>query len=326
VVKREEKSKHRRISGNLSTLAALFFFSLSSLASAADSQTAFTLDQLKCIELNMASRLGKSYAQVGYAHLPEHVSMSFGNKTPEALFRVFEYLWRDGKTDFLSQSKIIEKIADRKPLNQADKDGLKLIRARFKELRFAFIAFDENHEPPKTLNRLTVAMGDLQDELALKPGRVPKKAAKLAKALLEKWKPKSLDRVETEISRFRPTSKARFYSWIGSQLDQLEKLVNSADLDEEHFHQARKIMACQNAVFFELNAIEQAPELEAELNYLSDWTGKVGDLHDEMVARKLRKEKMPAHIAFSPKLRQQAAEYIAAMRAFLKTVSPSPSN
>ncbi|MDR3606039.1 MAG: hypothetical protein P4M08_01515 [Oligoflexia bacterium] len=273
-------------------------------------------DRDACILAKFRDKLIQSYDKDENAKLPAQVRVDFGNETPESLFKYFLKIWKNGTADFLAQKKLLQKIAQDEAPTKEELASFKLARARFKQLRFAFASFDKTHEYPEHLDEFTTSMGKIQDALS---NHSPDTAAKLAGRILPKWNAEGLRKIEKETGQFDPSSKKSFYRWIGNELNDLEGLLNRPTLSSKGIHDARKILARQNAVFFILDAVDSTPETAATLNYLSTWNAQLGDFHDDLVRRVTRGEldEKKDPIVFPPGLKAQALEYIEKMRAFL---------
>ncbi len=308
MVKRNERQKDGRISRN--PLFLVFFLGLFALPAHASTPNACVYDKLK-------ARLGKTYDEDDLAQLPARISIHFGEENPESLFKIFLKIWQEGEGDFLAEKAMLKKIAKRQPPSREEIASLKFTRARFKQLRFAFSSFDKKHEYPPVLDQFTVAMGKIQDALAADASDT---AAKLAKEILKKWDQSSLRKIEAEVDHFKPASKKSFYRWIAAQLDELESLLDKKTLSPRELHEARKVLARQNAVFFVLDAAVPTPETNATLNYLSAWNAKVGDFHDDLITQELNGtlDEKNAEVVFPKALKMSASDYIQKMRAFLK--------
>jgi hypothetical protein len=299
-------------------IQSLVFFAMSSIVATANSHAARVSDELYD---RMVARLCQHYAANATATLPEKISIKFDHETPESLFKVFKHIWVMGHPDFLAEKKLLHKIAKGKTLTAEELDALRLTRARFKQLRFAYGSFEKDHEYPKQLDDFTAEMGHLQD--ALSNGQ-DAEAKRIARKLFPQWNQETLDRLKVEIHAFEPSSKHSFYHWIDKELDQLDSLLDMETLTVKKVHNARKILARQNAVYFVLDARHSDPNTKAVLDYLSSMNAKFGDFHDKLVTQEKNGELAPdAQVAIPEDLKAPARVYMDKMREFLSSLSGS---
>ena len=58
----------------------------------------------------------------------------------------------------------LQTTANGRSLSAAQEHEMQLLRARLKQLRFAFVAFDKSHECPETIDDLVTVLGHFRTQ------------------------------------------------------------------------------------------------------------------------------------------------------------------
>lgn len=81
------------------------------------------------------------------AELPDAIHLDYSPEQLTQCYRICRQLWKEG-VDRAALGKIVEKIFWHRSLSPEDQLAFKDVRARFKHLRFAYVACDERHRYP----------------------------------------------------------------------------------------------------------------------------------------------------------------------------------
>ncbi len=217
------------------------------------------------------------------ATLPEPIALAFGPDRFARFFALARAAWADG-VDRPGLARIATAALRGRPLGAAEAAAFKDVRARFKQLRFAYVMFDRAHDYPVALHRITKAMGHLQD--ALRHGR-RLRAARHALVLRLLAARLPFDRMVRGFDRFRPSDPASFRTYLDGEMAAIRTALASPEITARHFHETRKIVSRLVAMFDCVDTLEPSPEHRAIVRYLSTINGLMGGMHDEMIARRL---------------------------------------
>jgi hypothetical protein len=272
--------------------------------------SSFAYAQKSCEEYfaQLEAILNKSYEAPKNPALPQEVRFGLDDRDPKELFQIFNSLWRD-TVDKKQFRKTIASIAkDGQVDEQAAKD-VKLTRAKLKQLRFAYMSFGRKHEYPKALDKLTVALGRMQDAFKFSKPEEIRDYAKEVQTLLSS---KKLDKLDQELKAFRPDDPAGLATWQKGELTKLRELILQDELPAKRFHEARKIVSRQTGIFFVLNTVHPTQDRQAAMDYLSNLAEEMGLKQDAMVEKAMTgQEKYEAETQkITPGLRNQVLNYI----------------
>ena len=217
------------------------------------------------------------------AALPGTVSLDFGPDQFARFFAVARAVWAHG-VDRRGLSRIAVAALRGRPLDAGDAAAFRDIRARFKQLRFAYLMFAQAHEYPEALHRITRVMGHLQD--ALKHGRRMRAAAR-ALHLRLLVTPGSFARIVREMDGFEPSDRASFRTYLDREMGTIRTTLARPLVSARRFHETRKVISRLVAMFDCVDTLEPSPEHRATVRYLSTINGLMGGLHDDMIARRL---------------------------------------
>lgn len=217
------------------------------------------------------------------ATLPDTVPLEFGPNQFARFFAVARAVWTHG-VDRRVLSRVAVAAIPGQPLGPGDGAAFRDIRARFKQLRFAYVMFARAHDYPPALHRITRVMGHLQD--ALKHGRRGQAAARALQLRLLAT-PGSFARIVREMDRFRPSDRASFRAYVDREMDTVRATLASPLVTARRFHETRKVVSRLVAMFDCVDTIEPSPEHRATVRYLGTINGLMGGLHDDMIARRM---------------------------------------
>ena len=213
------------------------------------------------------------------APLPRSVRLDVD---PERLiegFRLSRQLWREGfDAPAVAALAVRFRRGDARP---DDAHRFKLIRARFKHLRFAFFLYADAHRSPPLLSLVTLEMGELQDAVRVRPGAVPRRAAALRVLLAA---PVRL-LLARETNRFRPSDAAGFRRFTLAQIASLRPLLAAPAVGAHAFHAARKVVSRQVSFHDDMRVLFGDEEHRVMARWLATLNGLMGKFHDDLVAQ-----------------------------------------
>jgi len=219
------------------------------------------------------------------ATLPDAIHLYY---TPEQLtqcYRICRQLWKDG-VDRHDLTVIVEKIHRQRALSPEDQLLFKNMRAKFKHLRFAYVACDKKHRYPRMFHWLTSIMGNLQDAFKNKQDATISRTASLVRLLLA---PLPYRLVTMEIDQFHPSTTAAFQSYVRSQISFIQTHLVKKEITSKEFHEMRKVISRQVALYDNLKILYPSPCHHSISRYLSTINGLMGALHDELIVKKFEK-------------------------------------
>lgn len=245
--------------------------------------------------------------------LPADFELKFKRGESRQGFKIAEALWTGG-FDAERLREILRAGAANQTLSVQDAADFRQIRAKLKQLRFAFVSFDESHEVPSGLQRLVVSMGKFQDALKNKNGAIVGQEAEKMLKITRKSGQRSL---EDEIDGFKPASKKSFRKWVRGEAKNLEAAVAADELTPHEFHEGRKSIS-RILSAFELAAVMEPNSGASDVvGYLGTINGLMGQEHDRLIAdtlaHRIDYEKDQMHMA--PQIRDM-------IRTFLNAFEP----
>ncbi|PKO43031.1 MAG: hypothetical protein CVU30_09085 [Betaproteobacteria bacterium HGW-Betaproteobacteria-3] len=219
------------------------------------------------------------------ATLPDAIHLDY---TPEQLtqcYRICRQLWKDG-VDRKTLVGIVEKIYRQRALSAEDQLQFNHVRARFKHLRFAYVACDERHRYPRVFHWLTATMGYLQDAVRNRQNAAMGHLAIRARLFLTRL---VFNLIVNEIDRFQPSTPSAFQAYVHRQLGFLQLHLAKHKITSKEFHEMRKVISRQVALYDNLKVLYPSPCHHSISRYLSTINGLMGALHDELIAKKFEK-------------------------------------
>lgn len=219
------------------------------------------------------------------ATLPDAIHFDY---TPEQLtqcYRICRQLWKDG-VDRKTLVGIVEKIYRQRALNAEDQLLFKHVRARFKHLRFAYVACDQKHRYPRVFHWLTAAMGYLQDafknEQVAAMGRLAIRTRLLLTHIVYRL-------IIHEMDRFQPSTTAGFQTYVHQQVGFLRRHLVKEKITSKDFHEMRKVISRLVALYDNLKVLYPSADHDRISSYLSTINGLMGGMHDELIVKKLER-------------------------------------
>lgn len=216
------------------------------------------------------------------ARLPGTMDFSYSQEQLTSCYRLCRQLWKEG-VDRVALARMVDGIGWRGSLDADAQRKFKHTRARFKQLRFAYAMFDARHRYPKTLDRITVTMGGLQDAFKNRQHAATVGLAVLLRILLIPMPYRAMDR---EIDAFVPATTESFRAYLGVEMDRLAIGLDAGDVTGREFHALRKIISRLCALCCSLAVIAPSPSCSMLANYVNSINGRMGCLHDRLVERK----------------------------------------
>jgi len=217
------------------------------------------------------------YAEV---RLPQVINFDYKRSDFEKFYALNLALW--SSDNYLTHLKsFVEKLRDGRSLTSDEDLDLKMIRARLKQIRFAYAAFSSGHSYPPLTHKMTVKIGHLQD--ALKNGRqdlVKENADKII-ALLTKSK-----KIQRELEDFQASSGSSFLTSIREEMDFMDrgiKKLESGQITAKDFHNMRKVISRLVSVFDTINTIQPSTHTDMVVKYLSTLNGIMGREHNRLI-------------------------------------------
>ena len=214
---------------------------------------------------------------------PETMHLDYAPEQFERSFMLARRLWDVGvHRDALIH--LAAKLTLGGRLEQADMKEFKDIRARFKQLRFASMIFDETHHYSPALHQFTKTMGHLQD--ALKNGRrlgVVVRAVALRVLLTHI----AFRRMKRGLDRFRPSSQPDFRAYVNGELDAIRAFLAKPEVTGKEFHEVRKVISRMMAIYNSMNTLYPSAYHRQITLFISTINGMMGGMHDGMIERRL---------------------------------------
>lgn len=218
-----------------------------------------------------------------------------------------------------SARRLVAAIAIRGSASPEQAINFKLIRARFKQMRFACANCSEQHTYPERLNSITRLMGSFQD--AFKNGQ------KLRTFMLGMWlccrlRNGFFDDLRESIVNGRLSSIESFQRYFAAENQRLaEVLGGEAYLTARQFHELRKIISRRIALNDTRRVLYPSPELDAFSFFLATINGLMGDMHDDLVLKRMRDE-----LDYENQLFKLPDEIASRIRALIMLTQQSPSS
>jgi hypothetical protein len=216
---------------------------------------------------------------------PKAIKIEYKKGQLEKFYELSEQLWRTG-FDRTRLKETIEKLSAGGTLSPADAEYYKSVRAKFKQLRFAYAAFGASHEYPKRFDKLTAAMGHFSDALKNGDREMMLEKKELVLDLLGK---KNMKKIQEELAEFRPSNKDSFAAYVIDEVHELKELAQQPKVTSKQFHEMRKVISRQVAIFDTIQTFDPSPYHLQIVQYLSTLNGKMGSMHDELVKKSFSK-------------------------------------
>lgn len=240
------------------------------------------------------------------AELPDVLHLDYGPEQFRRGFALSLGVW-DGRVHRPALTRLATKLALGGSFDGADTKQFKEIRARFKQLRFAYLIFDEEHRHAPSLHRVTKMMGHLQD--ALKHDRT---MAAAARAIILRFllMPLPFRRIQQGIDRFRPSTRHSFHLYVAAQLLTIRSFLAKPTVTGKDFHEIRKVASRMMAFYDVMNTLYPSGYHRLAARFVSTINGLMGNMHDGLIERRLNGKQdyhadtFPIPIEIAGRLRQ----------------------
>jgi len=189
--------------------------------------------------------------------------------------------WREGaiRSDLTSLTNTLLLTGD---LSRDARRRYKLIRARYKHLRFALTLYGTRHRPPPLFRATVVVMGHLQDAY-----RNERRTAVLGYALALRllltrpiwWA------VRCEVASVRLDDAAGFREFRMAEMRRLDQWLADTSLTAHRFHAMRKIVSRLVSFYDTRRSLEPDERALRMSRFLSAINGLMGNMHDELIER-----------------------------------------
>lgn len=221
-----------------------------------------------------------------HTELPDRMTLDYDPAQLLDCYRLCRQLWREG-VDHAAFGALIDTLRRERDLGPEQRLAFKYARAKIKHLRFAWALYDERHRYPHVMDWMTTALGHLQD--AFKNGDRAKvyREAVLCRFFLSAG-PQAL--LAREIDRLRLTSGESFRAYMGRQAATLEAALRQPLMTGHQFHATRKILSRQVSFYDTLRTLQPSDEAFKMSRSLAALNGLMGNMHDDLVARRVAGE------------------------------------
>ncbi|MFT4053825.1 MAG: hypothetical protein QM681_04920 [Novosphingobium sp.] len=211
--------------------------------------------------------------------LPDPIPVECTEEAMRACLDLCTQFWREGalRADMRALADTLLLTGD---LPSDARRRYKLIRARYKHLRFALVLYGEDHRVPVLFGATVAVMGHLQD--AYRNGR---RSAVFGYALLLRllltgpvWV-----RVLHEVKRVRLDGADGFLRYRREEVGRLRQWLDDARLTAHRFHAMRKIVSRQVSFYDTMRTLQPDDRLYRMSRFLSAINGLMGSMHDDLV-------------------------------------------
>ena len=187
--------------------------------------------------------------------------------------------WREGaiRQDLLSLTGTLLRTGDLPP---DQRRRYKLIRARYKHLRFALVLYSAVHRAPLLFRATVAVMGHLQDAYRNdRRGAVLRYA--LVLRLLLTWP--VWFAVQRQVGTVRLDDAHGFLRYRLAELQRLSQWLAADTLTAHRFHAMRKIVSRMVSFYDTRRSLTPCEETYRMSRYLSAINGLMGGMHDDLV-------------------------------------------
>ncbi|MGL4767732.1 MAG: hypothetical protein ACRCV6_06600 [Formosimonas sp.] len=215
--------------------------------------------------------------------LPEKIHLDYSHAQLMECFYICQQVWELGvnRHDF---SRLTQKIYRQRDLDATDRLTYKHVRAKFKQLRFAFANFDESHKYPRAFHAITSLMGYVQDNFKLGERGKTGRGALALRLFLSKL-PYAL--VERELKQFKPCSVESFQKFVYKGVNFIRDKISKEAITAHEFHSIRKIISRQASFYVALVVLYPSDYHNDVFRHLSAINGMMGRMHDDLVEKEL---------------------------------------
>lgn len=243
------------------------------------------------------------------AELPDEITLDYEASLLDRCYWISFQLWHEVGPRLLA--RLATQFAQGRTLSSSDAKAFKDVRARAKQLRFAYATLGEGHAYPVRLDRITRLMGKVQD--AMKTGHRVGATVRgvLLRAMVTRRGSAALLR---EGEQFRATTPETFRAHILAEIESIRATLAEPAVTNKAFHETRKIVSRLVAFYDTLTILAPSEVHRAVDRYLSTINGLMGAMHDEMVGRKAesRRAYLKSPEPLPPEIADRLARLVAA--------------
>lgn len=211
--------------------------------------------------------------------LPQPLPLACDAAQMQRCFALCLQFWEEGadRTELLALTRTLLRTGD---LSADARRRYKLIRARYKQLRFALVLYTAQHKVPPLLRAKVAVLGHLQDAFKLERRRAVAGYAMVLRALLSwpAWRA-----VRREIAGVKIDDAEGFLRFRKSEIARLRRWLAEPEITAHRFHAMRKIVSRQVSFYDTLRSLEPNERYLGMSRYLSAINGLMGSQHDDLV-------------------------------------------
>lgn len=219
--------------------------------------------------------------------LPDPIDLACTDGELQRCFALCLQFWRRGfaREELLALVKLLQKTAD---LDAGQRREYKLIRAKYKHLRFALMLYSKDHRVPKLFGATVAIMGHVQDSFRNGQRWHTLAYTALLRALLVRpiW-----NHVQRRVAACSMTTAPDFLAYRKADMDRLRHMLEQPLFTGTQFHAMRKIVSKLVSFYDTLRSLEPNEHSYKMSRYLSAINGLMGSRHDEMVEQAGRGER-----------------------------------
>lgn len=212
--------------------------------------------------------------------LPDVIDLHGPQKNIQDNYALCLQYWEEGFTreELLD---LINKLLNEGHLSEAERLKYKLIRSRYKHLRFAQRLYCQHHASSMWFSKTTVFLGKLQDAFRHDD---KKNLIFYARILRFYLSPPVWKMVNHSLRQIKLDTEQDFIAYCQGEMHVLNAFIRKPLLSGKEFHTVRKIISQQVSWFDTLRTLNpQNLHLRQVSRYLAAINGLMGDRHDEMV-------------------------------------------
>lgn len=215
--------------------------------------------------------------------LPAGITLDYPADVLADCFGLCRQLWRSGFDHSMIAGMTIRLVLGG-TLDDAERRRFKDVRAKFKHFRYAYRLYTTQREVPPLFDRVTIAMGKLQD--AMRNGR---RGATIGHALMLRLMvlAPSVHRMKREADAVTLADPASFRAMFEDDRARLAALLAQDAITGRELHAGRKIIGRQVSFYDTLRTLTGGEDAYDMSRSLSAINGLMGDLHDRLVEEKL---------------------------------------
>lgn len=219
------------------------------------------------------------------AKLPDKIIFNYTQEQITENLAICYQLWDEGIHE-PGFNSILDTLCQGRMLSETEKALFKKVRAKFKHLRCGFRLFDQRHQTPFMIGKLTSLMGVLQD--AFKNNHIYL-VKFYAKALKLVWTTSLFSYIEKEASHLLPCNIEDFYKTIRKLVANANNLSKQQKITPHDFHVIRKQISLITAIYTNFMVLYPSEYHKQIFVYMATINGMMGDYHDKLIQNKLKK-------------------------------------